>query len=74
MTLGATAADETSQSRLPLRRSACPAVSMAVALPRQSPSCGRVTSYDQVVDVAPMTSGGPRNVLKMSSTDPSACK
>ena len=44
VTLGATAVDEMSQSRVALRRSACPMVSVAVALPRQVPSCGKVTS------------------------------
>ena len=44
VTLGATAVESISQSRVALRRSACPVVSVAVALPRHSPSCGRVTS------------------------------
>ena len=44
VTVGATAVESTVQSRVALRRSACPIVSVAVALPRQTPSCGRVTS------------------------------
>src|SRR5205814_600695 len=43
LTVGATAVVLTSQSRTPLRRSACPASSIAVALPRHVPSCGSVT-------------------------------
>src|SRR3954464_10593225 len=74
VTVGATAVESTVQSRVALRRSACPIVSVAVALPRHTPSCGKVTSYDQVALVAPMTSGVARNVLKMSSTVPSACR
>ena len=74
VTVGATAVESTVQSRVALRRSAWPMVSTAVALPRHTPSCGSVTSYDQVAFVAPMTSGVPRNVWKMSSTVPSACR
>ena len=74
VTLGAMAVDEMSQSRTALRRSAWPMVSVAVALPLHSPSCGSVTSYDQVAAVAPMTSGVPRKVLKMASTEPSSCR
>jgi hypothetical protein len=44
VTLGAIAVELTSQSRVALRRSAWPVVSVAVALARQSPSWGRVTS------------------------------
>jgi hypothetical protein len=44
VTLGATAVEVISQSRVALRRSACPVVSVAVALPRHVPSCGKVTS------------------------------
>ena len=44
VTVGATALESTVQSRVALRRSACPVVSVAVALPRHTPSCGRVTS------------------------------
>ena len=43
-TVGATTVESTRQSRTALRRSAWPIVSVAVALPRQTPSCGRVTS------------------------------
>ena len=49
-----------------------PAALRAVALPRQMPSCGRVTSKDQVALVAPTTSGWPRKLWKMLSTEPSA--
>ena len=44
VTLGATALESTTQSRVALRRSAWPVVSTAVALPRHTPSWGRVTS------------------------------
>ena len=43
VTVGETALELIVQSRTVLRRSACPAVSTAVALPRQTPSCGTVT-------------------------------
>ena len=68
MTDGATAFELTVMSRVALRRSAWPAVSYAVALARQTPSCGSVTSYDQVALVAPTTSGRPLNVLKIGAT------
>jgi hypothetical protein len=35
---------------------------------------GRVTSYCQVAEVAPTTSGVPRKVLKLDETDPSSCR
>lgn len=73
VTVGATPVEEMIQSRVALRRSACPAVSMAVALPRHSPSCGSVTSKRQVAEVAPMTSGSPLKVLKTGATVPSSC-
>ena len=44
VTVGATAVESTVQSRVALRRSAWPMVSVAVALPRHTPSWGRVTS------------------------------
>ena len=58
-TVGATPVEVISQSRVALRRSDWPLVSMAVADMRHSPSCGRVTSYCQVAEVAPTTSGRP---------------
>jgi hypothetical protein len=71
-TVGATPVEVISQSRVALRRSDWPALSMAVADMRHSPSCGRVTSYCQVAEVAPTTSGWPRKVLKLDETDPSS--
>jgi hypothetical protein len=44
VTVGETALESTVQSRVALRRSAWPVVSVAVALPRHTPSCGSVTS------------------------------
>jgi hypothetical protein len=73
-TVGATPVEVISQSRVALRRSDWPLVSMAVADMRHSPSCGRVTSYCQVAEVAPTTSGVPRKVLKLEETDPSSCR
>ena len=67
---GATPVEVISQSRVALRRSDWPALSIAVADMRHSPSCGRVTSYCQVAEVAPTTSGGPRKVMKLDETDP----
>src|SRR4029453_4043400 len=69
---GATPVEVISQSRVALRRSDWPALSIAVADMRQVPSCGRVTSYCQVAEVAPTTSGVPRKVLKFEETDPSS--
>src|SRR5687768_11942399 len=71
-TVGATPVEVISQSRVSLRRSDWPLVSMAVADMRHSPSWGRVTSYCQVAEVAPTTSGVPRKVLKLDETDPSS--
>ena len=71
-TVGATAVEVISQSRVAPRRSAWPLESAAVADMRQVPSCGRVTSYCQVAEVAPTTSGAPRKVLKLAATDPSS--
>jgi hypothetical protein len=73
-TVGATPVEEMSQSRVSLRRSDWPALSMAVADMRHWPSWGRVTSYCQVAEVAPTTSGRPRKVLKLEETVPSSCR
>jgi hypothetical protein len=73
-TVGATPVEVISQSRVALRRSDWPEVSIAVADMRQVPSCGRVTSYCQVAEVAPTTSGVPRKVLNSEETDPSSCR
>ena len=69
---GATPVEVISQSRVAPRRSDWPLLSIAVADMRHSPSCGRVTSYCQVAEVAPTTSGVPRKVLKLDETDPSS--
>ena len=71
---GATPVEVISQSRVAPRRSDWPLLSIAVADMRQVPSCGRVTSYCQVAEVAPTTSGVPRKVLKLEETDPSSCR
>src|SRR6266508_1744464 len=73
-TVGAAPVVVMSQSRVALRRSDWPALSMAVADMRHSPSCGRVTSYCQVAEVAPTTSGRPRKVLKFDEALPSSCR
>src|SRR5919106_408116 len=71
-TVGATPVVVISQSRVALRRSDWPVLSIAVADMRHSPSCGRVTSYCQVAEVAPTTSGRPLKVLKLAATLPSS--
>ena len=72
-TVGATPVEVISQSRVALRRSDWPALSMAVADMRHSPSCGRVTSYCQVAGRADHV-GQARKVLKLEETDPSSCR